>query len=75
MSDDTIPGLDIRSSWLIVRGDVCTVDGRRWNGKRKGPRKKPGPRITVAGRARQEQKISAARERRRAGLAVGRRDP
>jgi hypothetical protein len=61
----------ISSSWLVVNGDVCTIEGRRWNGKKKGPRKKRGKPISEAMLQSQSQRAQLARERRRAGLDVG----
>lgn len=74
MSDParTIAGMEISSSWIIIDGDVVTADGRRANGKKKGPRTKRGPKLTAESRINQQRKIIAARERRHAGLVVGR---
>jgi hypothetical protein len=60
--------LVISSSWLIVNGDVCALDGRRANGKKLGPRKKRGKPISDAVKLEQSRASEVARERRRHGL-------
>jgi len=68
-----VEGISINSSWLIVNGDVCTLDGRRANGKKQGPRKKRGKPISEAVRLGQLHKVQVARERRRGGFDISRR--
>lgn len=58
----------IRSSWIVVNGDVCTIDGRRANGKKLGPRKKRGKPISDAGRQVQQHRARRARDLRRTGF-------
>lgn len=67
--------MEIRSSWWVINGDVMKVGSRRANGKKMVPRNKRGPKLTAASQLRSQKKIEAAKERRRAGLHAGRRDP
>jgi hypothetical protein len=62
--------LVISSSWLIVKGDVVPLNGRRPNGKKYVTRKKRGKPISEACRREQQRLIDAARERRRSGLDI-----
>lgn len=66
-----VENLQISSSWLIANGDVCTIEGRRANGKKLGPRKKRGKPIADEVRQDQLYRAQLARERRRAGFGVG----
>jgi len=61
----------ISSSWLVVNGDVCTIDGRRWNGRKKGPRKKRGKPTSQKSFDSQLYRIERARTLRRGGVKIG----
>lgn len=63
--------LRISSSWIVANGDVCTIEGRRANGKKLGPRKKRGKPIAEETKQSQEHRAQRAREMRRGGFQVG----
>jgi hypothetical protein len=75
MSDPagTLPGVEIRSTWIIERGEILTADGKRAN-KKYGPRKKSGPPMSDETAGIMQRKIEISRERRRMGLPSGGRD-
>ena len=66
--------LKISSSWIAGHGDVIEMGSRLASGKLIKPRKKRGKPISETIRLEQLHKIERARERRRDGCAVGRRD-
>lgn len=61
----------ISSSWLIVKGDVVPLNGRKPNGKKYVTRKKRGSPISEEGRQLQQRAIEMARQRRRGGSDAG----
>lgn len=64
----------ISSSWIVGHGDVIEIGARRASGKKLKPRRKRGKPISEAVRQEQLAKIERARERRRGGFVVGKRD-